>query len=244
MKNTVLLTGASGGIGSAIAKVLAGSDFNLILCGNSNGEKVRALAEECTNRGSLCLAAQADLSQEKQVEDLFKKAVCEFGEVDMIINNAGISWWGLITDMTAEQWDRLFQVNVRSCFLTAKYGLPAMIQKKFGRIINIASMWGQVGASCEAAYSATKGAVIALTKALAKEVGPSGITVNCIAPGVIDTPMNASLSPETLQTLQGETPVNRLGQPQDIAFMVKYLLSSQASFITGQVIGINGGMVI
>ena len=105
-------------------------------------------------------------------------------------------------------------------------------------------MWGQVGASCEAAYSATKGAVIALTKALAKEAGPSGITVNCIAPGVIDTPMNAPLSPETLQTLQEETPVNRLGQPQDIAFMVKYLLSSQASFITGQVIGINGGMVI
>lgn len=244
MKHNILITGASGGIGAAIAQMLAADGHNLILCYHQKEAAARETMARCNEKGSRCILKQADVSNEIQVKDLLEVAQTQFGPVDIVVNNAGISRWGLLQDMTAEEWDRLFAVNVRSCFLTSKYALPAMVRAGFGRIINISSMWGQVGASCEVAYSAAKGAIISMTKALAKEVGPSGITVNCIAPGIIDTPMNAAFTPEVIASLKEETPLGRIGTPEDVASMVKYLVSPEASFITGQVIGVNGGFVI
>ena len=244
MKHNILITGASGGIGSAIAYKLAGDGHNLILCYNKNENAAKEVAARCSEKGSRCLLERADLSCDSQVKALFSDVENQLGTVDILVNNAGLSRWGLLQDMTTEEWDKLFAVNVRAFFLTSKYALPAMVHTGFGRIINISSMWGQVGASCEVAYSATKGAIIAMTKALAKEVGPSGITVNCIAPGVIDTSMNAAFTPETIAELKEETPVGRIGTPEDVSSMVKYLVSPSASFITGQIIGINGGFVI
>lgn len=244
MKHNILITGASGGIGAAISQTLAADGHNLILCYHQKEAAAQETLARCNEKGSCCILKQADVSNEIQVKALLEAAQDRFGPVDILINNAGISRWGLLQDMTAEEWDRLFAVNVRSCFLTSKYALPAMVRAGYGRIINISSMWGQVGASCEVAYSAAKGAIISMTKALAKEVGPSGITVNCIAPGVIDTPMNAAFTPDVIAELREETPLGRIGTPEDVASMVKYLVSSEASFITGQIIGVNGGFVI
>lgn len=244
MNYNILITGASGGIGAAIARKFAEDGHKLILCYNKNEHSALEIYNHCIEKGGDCLLKQCDLSCENQVKALIEEAEAQLGPINIVINNAGISHWGLLQDMSSEEWDKLFAVNVRSCFLTCKYTLPAMVRSSFGRIINISSMWGQVGASCEVAYSASKGAVIAMTKALAKEAGPSGITVNCIAPGVIDTPMNAAFSPETIAELKEETPVGRIGAPEDVASMVKYLVSPEASFITGQIIGINGGFII
>lgn len=244
MKHNVLITGASGGIGAAISRKLAKDEHNLILCYYKNELAAQTIAAQCTEKGSHCLVKQADLCCENQIKALIEDVHNQIGPIDILINNAGISYWGLLQDMTAEEWDTLFAVNVRSFFLTAKYILPSMIHSGYGRIVNISSMWGQIGASCEVAYSATKGAIIAMTKALAKESGPSGITVNCVAPGVIDTPMNAAFTQEAIADLESETPVGRIGTPEDIASMVKYLVSPEASFITGQVIGVNGGFVV
>ena len=244
MKHNILITGASGGIGAAISRSLAEDGHNLILCYHKNEASAQKIAAQCTERGSYCILEQIDVRCENQVKALIEDVQTKVGPIDILINNAGISHWGLLQDMTTEEWNMLFAVNVRSCFLTSKYILPSMIHSGFGRIINISSIWGQVGASCEVAYSATKGAIIAMTKALAKEAGPSGITVNCVAPGVIDTPMNAAFTQEAMDELKGETPVGRIGTPEDVAFMVKYLASPEASFITGQIIGINGGFVI
>lgn len=244
MGNSVIITGASGGIGKAIALQLAEAGYNLTLCYNTNKGAAMDLSTRCTAFGVKCLCIKCDLSDLTAVDNMINCTVDEFGTIDGLVNNAGISHWGLFTDMTEEEWDHIFAVNVKSMFLTSKYVLPHMIHNHSGRIINISSMWGQVGASCEVAYSATKGAIISMTKALAKEVGPSGITVNCIAPGVIDTPMNASFTTETISQLKDETPVGRIGAPEDVASVVKYLISPEASFITGQIIGVNGGFVI
>ena len=244
MEQNVLITGASGGIGRAIALAAARENRNLILCFNKNEAAVKELAIACEQKGSRCLSVRADVTSEQQVLALFAKAESAFGAVNVLINNAGLAHWGLLQDMTADQWDLLFAVNVRACFLTSKCALPAMIRAGFGRIVNIASMWGQVGASCEVAYSAAKGALISMTKALAKEAGPSGITVNCISPGLIDTPMNAALSAEAAAALIEETPVGRIGTPEDVASAVNFLISPETSFVTGQVIGINGGFVV
>lgn len=244
MNYNILITGASGGIGAAIAQKFAEDRHNLILCYNKNEPSAIETYSRCTEKGGHCLLKQCDLSCEDQVKALIEEVETQLGPINIVVNNAGISHWGLLQDMSSEEWDKLFAVNVRSCFLTCKYTLPSMVRSGFGRIINISSMWGQVGASCEVAYSASKGAVIAMTKALAKETGPSGITVNCIAPGVIDTPMNAAFSPETIAELQEETPVGRIGTPEDVAAMVKYLAAPEASFITGQIIGVNGGFII
>ena len=159
-----------------------------------------------------------------------------------MINNAGVSHVGLLRDISSAQWDRLFAVNVKGVYHTVNAVLPAMLQKQAGAILNVSSMWGQVGASCEAAYSATKGAVIALSKALAKELAPAGIRVNAVCPGLIDTEMNAQLSPAELSALAEETPLGRIGRPEDVAQALVYL--AEASFVTGQVLGINGGFVI
>jgi 3-oxoacyl-[acyl-carrier protein] reductase len=175
---------------------------------------------------------------------MMKTAAERCGGIDVLINNAGISVSGLFTDITLEQEKRIWEVNVMGAMNCARYALPFMLNRKYGKIINISSMWGQTGASCEVHYSASKAALIGFTKALAKELGPSGINVNCIAPGFITTEMNSCHSPETFQQFKEETPLERLGTPEDIAQTAAFLASDKASFITGQVIGVNGGYVI
>ena len=244
MQRTALITGASGGIGEAIAREFARLGYYTIVHYHKNEEAATQLCREIQTFGGEALPLQADLSREEEVKALFAAIYARIGKIDVLVNNAAISIWKLFTDMTAEEWDAVFSVNVKSLFLTCKEALPSMIHAKSGKIINISSIWGITGASCEVAYSAAKGAVISFTKALAKEVGPSGIQVNCVAPGVIDTPMNKNLTAEALEALIEETPVGKIGLPSDIAKAVAFLASADADFITGQVLSPNGGFVI
>lgn len=239
-----LITGASGGIGSAIARRLAGEGYPVILQYHQNQTAAFQLKQEIIAAGGNALALPCDLTSLAQIQTMFDTIKNQWGEVGVLINNAAISRQELFTDMTEENWQEMWQTNVSSAIWCSKLALPAMISRKTGKIINISSIWGMVGASCEVAYSATKGALISFTKALAKEVGPSGIAVNCIAPGVIDTPMNSHLAPEDLDALREETPLGAIGSPQDVAALVSFLLSSGGDFITGQVISPNGGFVI
>ena len=238
MANTskkVLITGGAKGIGASCAKAFAAAGYNVIINYNHSQDAAEKLAKELG-----CTAIKADISSRSQAEEMFAAA----GNVDILVNNAGISISGLFTDMTLDQWNRIFNVNVDGVFNCCQLAIPHMVHEKYGRIINISSIWGITGASCECAYSATKSAVIGLTKALAKELGPSGITVNSIAPGVIATDMLNGLTDEDLDVLRDETPIGRLGSPEDIANAALFLASERAGFITGQVLSPNGGFVI
>lgn len=239
MKKTALITGASRGIGAAIAKKLSQEGYFTVINYNSSQSEAEKIAEMTGG-----FAVKADVSDSNQVRHMIEIVNESTGGVDILVNNAGISVSGLFTDITPLQEQQLWGVNVGGVINCTKGVLPYMINKKQGRIINISSMWGQVGASCEVHYSASKAAVIGFTKALAKEVGPSGICVNCIAPGVIMTDMNACYTAETLDALREETPLERLGTPEDVAETVAFLASDKSSFITGQVLGINGGFII
>jgi 3-oxoacyl-[acyl-carrier protein] reductase len=237
----VLITGASGGIGSAAAEAFAKAGYNVILNYNKNKLRAQALADKLEkDYGVDCLTYGCDITESKAVKKMFNEA----GDVDILINNAGISQQKLFTDISDEDWRYMTAVNLDGVFYCAREALRGMIKKKSGSIINISSMWGEVGASCEVHYSAVKAAVIGLTKALAKEVGPSNIRVNCITPGVIDTEMMSSFSDEDKAQLIEETPLARLGTPKDIADAAVFLASDKAGFITGQVLGVNGGFVI
>ena len=237
---TVLVTGASGGIGSAAALELARRGWNVALHYRSNQAAARQVERDILALGGTAKTYQADLTQEAQVEALFAAAEGDFGFVEGLVNNAGTAWKGLFTDMTLADWRQVLDADLTSVFLCCRRALPPMIRRKRGSIVNVSSMWGQVGASCEAAYSAAKAGVIGLTKALAQEEGPSGIRVNCLAPGVIDTPMNGDLSPEDVAALREETPLGRTGTPREAGEAIAYLL--EAEFLTGQVLGLNGGM--
>ncbi|MCI5727932.1 MAG: SDR family oxidoreductase [Clostridia bacterium] len=241
---TALITGASRGIGRETARAFAQDGYALILQYHTQEEKALSLREELLKMECPCLCVRADISREEEVEALFAAAEAEFSHIDVLVNNAGIAQQKLFTDLTLQDWERLFAVDVTGVFLCCRRALPGMIRRQQGVILNISSMWGQVGASCEVHYSAAKAAVIGLTKALAKEEGPSRIRVNCIAPGVIATEMNAHLTPEDMEGLREETPLLRIGTPADVARAAVFLASDQASFITGQVLGVNGGMVI
>lgn len=241
---TVIITGASRGIGAACARLFAQKGWAVAVNYRNSREKAEALTSDICREGGVALAIPADIGNAADVERLFSTAEKELGTVEALINNAGIAQQKLFTDLTEEEWDELFRVDVKGVFLCCRRALPAMIRRQKGCIVNISSMWGQVGASCEVHYSAAKAAVIGLTKALAKEAGPSGIRVNCIAPGVIQTEMNRHLSPEVLEELREETPLEVLGTPEDVAKSALFLCSPQSSFITGQVLGVNGGMVI
>lgn len=235
MGKTALVTGGAGGIGSAVCRALAADGWQVAVAYRSSASAAEALAEELG--GS---AVYADLTAPDEVEAMFARV----GGVDLLVNNAGISRYGLLTDLSYRDWQDLFRVNADGVFLCCRAAIPYMVHRKQGGILNISSMWGQVGASCEAAYSASKAAVIGLTKALAKELAPSGIRVNCIAPGVIRTRMLEGFTEAELEELRLETPLERLGTPEDVGHLAAFLASDRARFITGQVVGLNGGFVI
>ena len=236
---TALVTGASGGIGRAIAEKLASQGYTVAVHCNRGIDRAQALAKALSG-----IAVQADLADASQIEAMAQTVTDAFGHVDVLVNNAGISVTGLLTDIDAAARRELFGVNVLGAIECARALLPGMIRRQAGCIVNISSMWGQVGASCEVDYSAAKAALIGFTKALAQETAPSGIRVNCVAPGVIRTPMLNCYDAQTLDDLAAETPLGRLGTPEDIAGAVAFLCSEDAAFITGQVLGVNGGYVI
>lgn len=236
---TALITGASGGIGAAIAEALAADGFFPVLHCNSHPE---GMQEKARKLGGF--AVQADLADVSQIIRMTEEILQQTGRVDVLVNNAGISVSGLLTDIDAETRLRLFSVNVLGAIECTRALLPQMVHRKSGCILNISSMWGQVGASCEVDYSAAKAALIGFTKALAQEVAPSDIRVNCIAPGVIRTPMLDGYDEQTLSDLAEETPLGRLGTPEDVAHAAAFLCSDRADFITGQILGVNGGFVI
>ena len=242
---TVLITGASRGIGRECALEFARQGASNIIIGYNKSEaqalELDAILKE---QGVNSLALQADIRSKTEVNLMFRRAQAAFGPVHILVNNAGISGFSLFTDITEDMWDEMMDTNIKGMYLCCKEALPDMISEKDGAIVNISSIWGQVGASCEVHYSASKAAVIGLTKALAKELGPSNVRVNCVAPGVIQTDMLAVVDPEIQKELAEETPLMKLGTPSDIAKSVCFLCSPAASFITGQVLGVNGGFVI
>ena len=236
---TVLITGGSRGIGAAMARLFSEKGWRVAFTYLNSEEKALDLSRETG-----ALALRCDVKSEANTAAMAEQELKQFGHLDALICNAGISYTGLLQDMTVSQWDELFAVHVRGAFLATRAFLPGMISRQSGSILYISSMWGQVGASCEAAYSACKAALIGLGKAMAKEVGPSGVRVNCLCPGVIQTDMLREYSREDLQALADDTPLCRLGTPEDIARAAFFLSSKDASFITGQVLGVNGGFVI
>lgn len=240
MSKTVFITGSSRGIGAAAAQIFYKNGYNVVINYNNSESDALALAELLP--GSLVL--KGNVSNEKDVQTMFEKAIAHFGKIDVLINNAGVSVYSLVTDTPLTEWERLFSVNVTGTFLASKYAARHMISNHSGKIINVSSIWGVSGAACESCYSASKGAVIAFTKALAKELGPSGITVNCVAPGFIDTDMNSDISPDDTKSFCDETPLGRIGTAEEVAKTMLFLASDDAGFITGQVIGCDGGAII
>ena len=236
---TVLITGASRGIGKAIAKEFAQKGYKVFINYNKSKESAISLAEEID-----AVAVCADISKREEVKKMFDEIKKTSGGVDVLVNNAGISQIKLFSDISEQDWDEMFAINVKGMYNCTQEAIPYMINKKCGKIINISSMWGVTGASCEVHYSASKAAVIGFTKALAKELGPSGICVNSVAPGVIMTDMCAELSQDDIEMLKEETPLGRVGTAEEVAKTVMFLASSESDFITGQVLGINGGMVV
>lgn len=232
----ILITGGSRGIGAACVRTFAKAGWQVAFTYEKSEEQAAALTRETGT-----IALRCDQKSSSDVKKLFSALPFQ---PDTLLLNAGISLTGLFQDTTEEEWDRVFDTNVKGAFLITKAFLPAMIEQKRGCVIYVSSMWGQVGASCECAYSASKAALIGLTRALAKEEGPSGIRVNCICPGVIATDMMSAYSPEDLRALAEETPLERIGTPQDVADTALYLAGEGAAFITGQVIPVNGGFVI
>ncbi len=242
--STVLITGASRGIGAQCAIAFAKAGYDVALNYRRNAEMASALAKEIQSFGVRAIAVQADVADSTQVKRMFEDVRAELGAINVLVNNAGISHVGLLTDMTDDEWRRLIDTDLSGTFYCCREALFDMIRAHSGVIVNIASMWGEVGASCEAAYSAAKAGVIGLTKALAKEVGPSGVRVNAVSPGVVMTDMMADFSEKDVAALKDDTPLMRLGSPEDIADAVLFLASEKARFITGQVLSVNGGMVI
>lgn len=239
MRKKALITGASRGIGAAIAEMLAQEGYDLILICRHSEEKMNLLKQQLTEGyGINCSTFLCDVSDSKQVEAAFAKA----GDVDVLINNAAVSYVGLLTDMTVEQWQQVVGTNLNALFYTCRLVIPGMVYKKFGKIINISSVWGNVGASMEVAYSAAKGGVDSFTKALAKELAPSNIQVNAVSFGVIDTEMNACFSGEEKQLLIEEIPADRMGTAKEAAQMVKQVLNAP-EYLTGQVITMDGGWI-
>jgi 3-oxoacyl-[acyl-carrier protein] reductase len=235
----VFITGGSRGIGACAVKMFADEGYNVAFTYLNSEEKARKLAT-----GSTILPIKADCSNSKEIDTAIDLAIKKFGNIDMLINNVGIDEFYLINDISDEMWHKMLDTNLSSAFYASRKVIKGMINQQNGVIINVASMWGEVGASCEVHYSVSKAGLIGLTKALAKEVGPSNIRVNCVSPGVIDTDMNSHLSESDIESLKYDTPLGKIGKCEDVCNMLLYLSSDKASFITGQVFSINGGFVI
>ncbi|MBO5164971.1 MAG: SDR family NAD(P)-dependent oxidoreductase [Lachnospiraceae bacterium] len=234
---TVLITGASRGIGAAIAERFAEGGYHTYITCARDTKSLYTLQEKISSTYKVpCTAIPCDVSDYAAVEELFKS----LPPLDVLINNAGISYFGLLSDMSVEDWHKVIDTNLNACFYTAKLAIPAMVRAKSGRILNISSVWGNAGSSLETAYSASKGGLNALTKALAKELAPSNIQVNALAPGLIDTAMNACLSEEDMDALKAEIPADRLGSPKEVADLAWQVVHAPA-YMTGQIIAIDGG---
>ena len=241
---TVLITGASRGIGAATARLLAERGYAVAINYHNSEARAAELVDELRRAGHTAIAVRADVADPEQVNAMVEEVLAQFGHLDALVCNAGVSVSGLLSDLTDTMWRQVFATNVDGVFHCCRAALPHFVHRKAGRIVTVSSMWGQVGASCEVAYSASKAAVIGFTKALAQELGPSGIAVNCVAPGVIDTEMNSCYTADDLAVLADQTPLGRIGAPAEVASSIAFLLSEDASFLTGQVIAPNGGMVL
>lgn len=242
VNKVVVVTGGSRGIGAEIVKTLANENYKVILNYNNSKEQAEKIQQELLEQGKEIEIIKADVSKKEEAKKLIQFALNKFNKIDVLINNAGISQEGLFTDVTEEEWQKIMNINLNSVFYCTQQALKYMIQEQQGCIINISSIWGETGASCEVAYSATKAAINGMTKALAKEVGPSNIRVNAIAPGIIDTDMNRNLTTEELEQIKEQIPLNKIGKAIDIAKCVKWLIEDE--YTTGQIISINGGWYI
>lgn len=241
---TAVITGAAKGIGSAIAVSFAKAGYRVVINYNTSEERARGLCQILNDTyptEAVCI--KADVSTPEGAKKLISEAISAFGDIDVLVNNAGIAQQKLFTDITNDDWAKMVNTNLSSVFYTCREVTPFMVSRKSGNIVNISSIWGETGGSCEVHYSAAKAGVMGLTKALAKELAPSGITVNCVCPGVIRTDMLNSFSEEDLKALADETPVMRLGTPKDVADAVLYL-GTNSGFVTGQVLGVNGGLYV
>ena len=244
MEKIALVTGSSRGIGRAVARELARQGWRVCVNYRVRQDCAESLAAELAAEGHAIMTYQADVSQRQQVQAMVRAIQEKWGPVSLLVNNAGVAGQALFQDVTDEMWHRYFSTNVDGAYHAIQAVLPAMLHAHEGCILNISSIWGQRGASCEVTYSATKGALIALTRSLASELAPTGIRVNCVAPGVIKTDMLDALPPEVLPQLAQETPLGRLGTPEDIAAAVSFLADDRASFITGQVLTCDGGFIL
>ena len=241
-RKTVLITGSSRGIGRACALAFAKAGYHVFINAGHSADLLESLAEEIRTLGGTCTSLPGDAGSPDDVRSIFQAIERETGGLDVLVNNAGVSWFGLLTDMTDEDWQNVIRTNLSSAFYCCRAAVPYMVSQKRGRIINISSMWGVSGASCEAAYSASKAGLNGLTKALAKELAPSNIQVNAIACGVIDTGMNARLDEAERRALMDEVPAGRFAAPEETAEMV-VMLAQAPDYLTGQIIGFDGGFL-
>ena len=244
MMKVAVITGASGAIGAKTAELLSKSGFRVVMAYNKNESEALKTLEKLGLDAAEAIAVKCDVRDKKQTDELMKKAVCTFGKIDVLVNNAGVALQKLFTLVTQEEYDFLFDTNVKGTVNCCQSALEYMINRKSGSIVNISSMWGVVGASCEVHYSASKAAVIGLTKALAKEVGLSNVRVNCIAPGMIDTKMNACFGEDVFEQIKQETPLGRIGTPEDVAKAGLFFASESSSFVTGQILSVDGGLTV
>jgi len=240
-EQTVLITGASRGIGAAIAQRFASVGMNVVIHYLQSHELANEVARSCMQYGARVMTITADLQSKAQIDKMHEKLLSYGMLPDILINNAGISHYGLLSDVSEEEWDRVMSINLKAPFLLSQAFLPHMVTQKYGRIINVSSIWGLAGASCEVVYSTAKGGINAFTKALAKELAPSGITVNAVAPGAVDTDMMQSFDAAEKSDIENDIPMGRFALPDEIASLVYFLALPESSYITGQIISPNGG---